>query len=182
MLQSPQRSSALSNASCAQHCKKSSSQPLLPAIDALSCKKLDRRRRLRKTRPVFLLSHRFSSKIWRLTKPEETFEEIGLDLAGRIGAHLLLSQGLKTLRTELLVVPGRSRSYESVATKPGVTARAAFQLRKALPLRTARESISGSADYARPRARRDQQSCSAVCAIHLDPASARACPGKPQAP
>ncbi len=69
-----------------------------------------------------------------LTKPGETFGEIGIDLTGRIG-HLLLSLWQKTLRTELLVVPERSRSCQSVATKPGVTARAAFPAALAVPLR-----------------------------------------------
>ena len=33
--------------------------------------------------PFSCLNTFFSSKIGRLTKPEETFEEIGLDLAGK---------------------------------------------------------------------------------------------------
>ena len=76
----------------------------------------------------------FSDEIGHMTKPGETFGEIGIDLTGRIG-HLLLSLWQKTLRTELLVVPGHSKSCQSVATKPGVAARANFPLHKALPQR-----------------------------------------------
>ena len=78
-----------------------------------------------------------SAEIGHMTKPGETFGEIGIDLAGRIGADpfWLLSLWQKTLRTELLVVPERSRSCQSVATKPGVTARAAFPAALAVPLR-----------------------------------------------
>ena len=79
----------------------------------------------------------FSDEIGHMTKPGETFGEMAVHFAGRIGAstHLLLSLWQKTLRTELLVVPERSRSCQSVATKPGVTARAAFPAALAVPLR-----------------------------------------------
>ena len=51
----------------------------------------------------------FSDEIGHMTKPGETFGEMAVHFAGPIGAKiiLLLSLWQKTLRTELLVVPGR---------------------------------------------------------------------------
>ena len=58
----------------------------------------------------------FSDEIGHMTKPGETFGEIGIDLTGRIG-HLLLSLWQKTLRTELLVVPKTQELLQSAAYK-----------------------------------------------------------------
>ena len=76
--------------------------------------------------------YRAHDEVWRDFR-RDSGEFSGQD--GRQPAHLLLSLWQKTLRTELLVVPERSRSCQSVATKPGVTARAAFPAALAVPLR-----------------------------------------------
>ena len=116
-----------------------------------------------------------------LTKPGETFGEIGIDLTGRIG-HLLLSLWQKTLRTELLVVPERSRSCQSVATKPGVTARAAFPAALAVPLRISSGEHFRCRLITCDRGRGATSKVAQPSAIHPDTAPARACPGKPFAP
>ena len=133
----PERSAA-SQQCCdyTQHCEKCLSQ-LRCELSMLLCKKridVDRQNPSRFTTDFDIVfaaklsqgrilgdfwrdRRQFSGQAWRHT---------------HFAAH---TRGKKTLRTELLVNPGRSRSCQSVATKPGVLARAVFPLRKALPLR-----------------------------------------------